>query len=375
VGIEIDSRPSTAAAMTPRASDPHLELPSFIEAVEARARQTVTEAELPAQQRALLMRSFRAPKAGRVLAHQMAPFYFLIRAHGRPADALVEEVGAAFMLVQRGVSMIDKVEDDDLDEHADEGESWAALGHAVALNAGITTLVLGIDALWALEARYPRLAALRQRIRHHLLRMSGGQHRELVARGKLLELDARLAIAADKATEFSLLTELAGVCVDAELLPIYRGIGRELAVLVQIVNDLADLLGPKPSDDLRTGTLNIPVTTLLFDLEPAERERWLARLGQDGDGDVVVRALYDRGLMQVLAERVEAGRESIHRSIAELPCAGPYRGMFLAWVDDLAAALYRPPRAETSADERGAIEALTPGDRAIHDRLLAARAG
>src|SRR5690349_20803080 len=131
--------------MTLQASDLHLELPGFVAAVEGRARLTIAEAELPAQQRALLMRGFRAPKPERVLSHQMAPFYFLVRAHGRPVDSLVEEVGAAFMLVQRGVSMIDKVEDDDLDERADEGESWAALGHAVALNAGITILVLGID--------------------------------------------------------------------------------------------------------------------------------------------------------------------------------------------------------------------------------------
>ena len=300
--------------MTAQGSDLHLELPSFVAAVEARARQIVAEAELPAQQRTLLMRGFRAPKPERVLAHQMAPFYFLVRAHGRPVDALVEEVGAAFMLVQRGVSMIDKVEDDDLDEHADEGESWAALGHAVALNAGITTLVLGIDTLWGLEGQCPGLAALRQRIRHHLLRMSGGQHRELAARGKLLELDARLAIAADKATEFSLLIELAGACVDAEPLSSYRAIGREIAVLIQIVNDLADLLGPT-SDDLRTGTWNIPVTALLFDLEPDECARWLARLEDhaEGEGEAIIRSLYERGLMQTLAEQVEAGRSSIHQ--------------------------------------------------------------
>lgn len=363
--------------MTPHGSDPHLELPSFVAAVEARARQTIAEAELPAQQRALLMRSFRTPKPGRLLAHQMAPFYFLIRAHGRSADALVEEAGAAFMLVQRGVSMIDKVEDDDLDEHADEGESWAALGHAVALNAGITTLVLGIDALWALEGQSPGFAALRERTRHHLLRMSGGQHRELAARRKLLELDARLAIAADKASEFSLLIELAGACVDADDLPTYRAIGRELAVLIQIVNDLADLLGPKPSDDLRTGTWNIPVTALLFDLELEESERWLARLeAGEVQGDEVVRALYERGLMQELAERVEAGRGSIHSMVESLACTGPYREMFLAWVDDLAAALYPPPRTNVaSAGELAAIEALAPVDRQIHDRLVCARTG
>lgn len=353
----------------------HHELPSFVDAVETLARRTIAEAELPAQQRALLMRSFRAPKPGRVLAHQMAPFYFLIRAHGRPADTLAEEVGAAFMLVQRGVSMIDKVEDDDLDEHADEGESWAELGHAVTLNAGITTMVIGIDALWAVEGRCPGLAALRQRTLHHLMRMSGGQHRELAARGKLLELDARLAIAADKATEFAFLIELAGACVDADALWAYRAIGREIAVLVQIVNDLADLLGPT-SDDLRTGTLNIPVTALLFDLEPEERERWLVRLANETQGEAVVRELYARGLMQSLAERVEIGRATIHQIIEALPCTGPYRGMFLAWVDDLAATMYRPPRAMApNADELAAIQALAPADRAIHDRLVYAHTG
>jgi geranylgeranyl pyrophosphate synthase len=362
--------------MTVAATDPHLELPSFVEAVEARARRTIAEAELPAQQRSLLMRSFRAPAPGRVLAHQMAPFYFLIRAHGQPADALAEAAGAAFMLVQRGVSMIDKVEDDDLDEHADDGESWAALGHAVALNAGITTLVLGIDALWALEGQRPGFAELRQRTRHHLLRMSGGQHRELVARRKLLELDARLAIAADKASEFSLLIELAGACVGAEVNPAYRAIGREIAVLVQIVNDLADLLGQEPSDDLRTGTWNIPVTALLFDLAPAERERWLARLEDTNAGEAVVRALYERGLMQALAERVEAGRGSIHERIEALPCAGPYRGMFLAWVDDLAATLYQPPRPEAiGAVELAEIAAMAPIDRAFHHLLVRASTG
>lgn len=362
--------------MSAQTSAPHLELPSFVAAVEVRARRTIAEAELPAQQRSLLMRSFRAPAPGRVLAHQMAPFYCLVRAHGRDADALVEEVGAAFMLVQRGVSMIDKVEDDDLDTQADEGESWAALGHAVALNAGITTLVLGIDALWGLESRCPGLESLRPRTRHHLLRMSGGQHRELVARHKLLELDARLAIAADKASEFALLIELAGACVtvDAEVSPAYRAIGREIAVLVQIVNDLADLLGDKPSDDLRTGTYNIPVTALLFDLEPDERERWLVRLTDADAGEAVVQALYERGLMQTLAERVEDGRRSIHERIETLACSGPYREMFLAWVDDLAATLYRPPRNQPTSAEFDAVAAMAPIDRAIHN-LLCARTG
>jgi len=360
---------------------PHRDLPTFVTAVERRAAQVVRNANLPRAQSEVLENCFGTPGPGEFIPHLMAPFYFLIRAHGTPVDSRCEALGTAFALVQRGVSLIDKVTDEEL------SETWAELGAAVALNSGLTLLVLGIDEVWAAETRNPDVANLRERLMQHLLCASSGQHRELTSRFRVLPTDERIAVSADKASECSLLIELAGICSEAagaspgrSQLARYRAIGREIGILIQVFNDIADLLGPGSSDDLRTGTWNIPLTTLLNALEPAARARWERTLvrGQ-GAGKAVIEALYDQGVMASLARRVEQARVLVHEQSVLLPCGGPYLRLFTSWVDDLTSALL-PCRAGEPAGvltPQDALElsGLSDGDETIYRALCACRVG
>lgn len=315
------------------------QIPRFVSAVEACARDHALEApELPADQRERLADLFGPPRPDRLVGHQMVLFWCLVAAHGRSCGLLEREVGAAFMLIQRGVSLIDKVQDGDR-EHL---RRWAELGPGAALNAGITAMVLGMDRLWALEHRLPHglSAGLRSTLSTHLLRMSAGQHRELLARPDRLPLHDRIEIAGQKATEFALLTELAGLCLGAVQLEGYRAIGHEFALMVQIANDLADLRRPGSSDDLRTGTWNIPLTLLLEALPPESARVLERRLRQPNtSGKSALGLLRQLGLLPLLHERVGLSCTRIEHELAAMPCSGPYLELLKAWFRDMLGAI------------------------------------
>ena len=99
---------------------------------------------------------------------------------------------------------------------------------------------------------------LRPSLKEHLIRMARGQHRELRSRFNLRSVEAVLAGARDKSAEFSLLMDYAGRCAahgQDDDRPFEaatpRAVGEDIALVVQIANDLADLFGDAPSDDLQ----------------------------------------------------------------------------------------------------------------------------
>lgn len=348
---------------------------TFVDAVELSARHVIERAELDSFQTGLLTARFRPWSAGleTPLLHQMSPFYFLVRAKGHLPGPAAVKLGAGFLLIQRFASAIDQVEDDDL-----AGE-WAEIGHVASINAGLTMFVLGLEQLWACDhEQFDGKSELRASLSRNLVRMSRGQSRELRSRGVLLSVADRVQIAIDKSAEFSLLTEFAAICGRNEDIDMFRErrIGDALALMVQVMNDLADLLGDGESDDIRTGTWNIPLTILLHRLEPESQAYWLGRLrsGDAAKGPELAAELFDSGTMAELANLVETHRICVHDAVASAAASGPYSAMFLAWVDDLAATFYHPPVLANSANiETVDTSTLALPDTAIFERLRLAR--
>src|SRR5207249_936583 len=116
----------------------------------------------------------------------------------------------------------------------------------------------------------------------------------------------------------------------------YRVIGDALAQIQQITDDVAELFDPSESQDLRTGTWNVPLTVFLNMMPQEDRAQWTAHLRETAKYDVG-RLLYDTKALHRVAATIEAARICIHQTFAELPCGGPYLAMLLAWLDDLVA--------------------------------------
>lgn len=112
-------------------NSPHSELSAFVIAVVHRAVQVVKNADFQRHQSEVLEDCFGAVQPSEFVPRLMTPFYFLLRAHGTPLDHTCVTLGSAFVLIQRGVSLIDKVTDEEL------SDAWAELGPAVALNSGL----------------------------------------------------------------------------------------------------------------------------------------------------------------------------------------------------------------------------------------------
>ena len=355
----------------------HTHLKSYVEAVMAVVDQTIRQAGLhPEQERLLLARSgTHRPEATKVLAHPLAPFYLAVRAHGALVGRDAEALGAGFLLFNRALTLTDAVQDDELagpyEEHGSE----------VAINCGLTLFFLALDTLWAAERAGP-LAAwdLRSSLRINALRLSRGQHRDLSGRGYLRTPAEVLDIAVEKSAICTLLMEFAAIYAASVAperfhvdLALYRTIGDALAQIQQITDDLTDLFGPSDSQDLRTGTWNVPLTILLHTMPEAARAQRAASL-RTAHKDEVCRLLYDTQALHQVAAVTEAARIRIHQTFSQLPCGGPYLAMLLAWLDDLVAILYPPRVLNPSRDISMADSAtLHPADAALFEQLRAAR--
>jgi geranylgeranyl pyrophosphate synthase len=309
----------------------------------------------------------------KILAHTLAPFYFAVRAHGIPVGVDAEAIGAGLLLFNHALCLIDDVQDDELTE------PYTAMGGAIAINCGLTLFFLALDTLWAAERKGLTAGAwdLRSPLRHTTLRLSRGQHRDLTGRGQLKAPATALAIAAEKAAQGILLMEYVATYAAASArrrvdLEPYRVIGDAFAQMQQIVNDVADLFGTSDSQDLYTGTWNVPLTMLLATLPEAARTPWAARL-RAADRHEVCRLLYDTKAMAHVAAVTETARRRIHQTFARLPCGGPYLAMLLAWLDDLAALLYKPRVLPFSVDIETMDSAdLHPADAVLFEQLRAA---
>ncbi|HET6582393.1 MAG TPA: hypothetical protein VFG69_03075, partial [Nannocystaceae bacterium] len=127
-------------------TDIHESLPSYLEAVEERVRILVGTSALHPRQRALLARIVYDDGWRTLpLRHALAPFYFLVRAHGSSIGTAALHLGAGLLLAQRCMCLIDDVQDDELAGAA------ADAGSVLAINGGLTLFLLGVDELLAAD--------------------------------------------------------------------------------------------------------------------------------------------------------------------------------------------------------------------------------
>jgi geranylgeranyl pyrophosphate synthase len=287
-----------------------------------------------------------------------------------------EAIGAGFLMFHHALCLIDDVQDDEL------AGPYAELGGEVAINCGLTLFFLALDTLWAAEWEGPVPIGwwnLRSALRLNALRLSCGQYRDLTSRGQLNTPAVALDIAVEKSAICTLLMEYAAICaaaaapsrLRADLEP-YRVIGDALAKIQQIVDDVTDLFGESDSQDLRTGTWNVPLTILLDTVPEEARAQWATRL-READKKEVCRLFYDTGAMERVAAVTEAARVRIHQTFAELPCGGPYLAMLLAWLDDLVAIFYKPRALNLCVDiDAVASSDLHSADATLFNQLRAA---
>ena len=355
----------------------HTHLVSYLEAVDACIDRTLRQTGLPPEQVALLLprHRVRPSEAARALSHPLVPFYFAVRAHGVPVGHDAEAIGVGFLLFHHALCLIDDVQDNELTE------SYADMGGAVAINSGLTLFFLALDTLWAAERAGPLAGAwdLRSSLRFNALRLSRGQHRDLTGRSQLRTPAMALEIAAEKSAICALLMEYAAMYAAAASptrlgggLEPYRLIGDALAQIQQITDDAVELFDLAESQDLRTGTWNVPLTVFLNMMPQEDRAQWAARL-RETDKQEVGRLLYDAKALHQVAAAIETARVCIHQTFAELPCGGPYLAMLLAWLDDLVAIMYSPRVLHlcvdvTTVDNTG----LHPADATLFERLRAA---
>lgn len=342
---------------------------TFVVEVQDRARRTVCEARLePEQERFLLAEiDMLASRRERPLSHPLAPSYLLARALDPDGHRRLVVPAVYFVLLQRFASVVDKVEDDDLDQSDD-------LGEAASLNAALVLFVLAMGEL--AEHAGPREFEL---FRHHLLRMARGQHQELVSRFRMRPMLDVCRTAIEKSAEFSLSTELVATVVrpsDTRLAEDARELGKDLALMVQIANDVSDVFRSEVSKDLETGTWNILVSRLLEVTSDSERRSWLSKLREQGPATLVElrEAIERRGVLRDAARLMSVARGRIVQRVASWHVDPTYAAFFVAWVDDLAARLYwaKPPPKHVDIIERSA-DGLPSGDRCLYESLREAR--
>ena len=355
----------------------HTHLMSYLAAVDSFVDRTIQQARLHPEQVELLLPRKRTRQSGatRVLTHPLVPFYAAVRAHGVSVGVDAEAIGAGFLLFHRALGLIDHIQDDELTG------SYADMGGAVAINSGLTLFFLALDTLWAAERERSTAGTwnLRSSLRFNALQLSRGQHRDLTGRGQLRTPAMALEIAAEKSAIWALLMEYVAIYAAAStptrpgvVLEPYRVIGDALGKIQQITDDVVDLFDLSESQDLRTGTWNVPLTIFLDTIPQDKRAQWAARLRETDQNDVC-RLLYDTKAMHQVAATIEAARICIHQTFAELPCGGPYLAMLLAWLDDLVAIMYIPRVLHLCVDIDTVDNTdLHPADATLFEQLRAA---
>lgn len=351
----------------------HSSLSSYVGAVDAFIVRTIESAGFEPDQRALVRAGLaakgvgapQAPPRKPLWSHSLAPLYLTIRAHGAAVGADAEPLGAGLMLFYYAVDLFDSVQDDELTG------PFAEAGAALAINAAITLLVLALDTLHAFARTRPpalqaRAAAM---LREHALRSSRGQHRDLVSRGQPVTAAAVRATSIEKSALCALRMELAGLYAGVDD-PRYRVIGDAIAELRQLVNDVADLFDGDRSEDLRQGTMSMPLAMFVEQAGEEARAALAKARQQQLDEGEIQRRLFGSGVLRHVAAQTEAVRRRMHEAFAGLPCQGPYLALMLAAFDELPSIYYRPPPLTLAVDiDAVDASAMSEPDRALLEAL------
>lgn len=189
--------------------------PQFHDAVWQRVRQVAAQAPIGGGQHALLSATFdyvhRALR-GNPRSNPLYFFYLAVRLQAFEFDARAEWLGASCLLYISALDLLDDVQDADL-----AGKPHEAAGPAVALNSGLTLLILALVALegaMAKEADTARQLVYLRLFTRLALTASHGQHVDLTGGARTVE--AVLANHAKKGSAMNLAIELAALYTGAE---------------------------------------------------------------------------------------------------------------------------------------------------------------
>lgn len=284
-------------------------------------------------------------------AQPLTLMYLLLRAWGKQADERAEHVAAAALLYFCAGDLIDDIQDSDL-----SGKPHEHVGMPIAVNNGLTLVVLLLDSLrhgMALEPDRARSERYLEAFLRNGLHSLGCQHEDIegvptnTPPSRVLELQMGKAISISTLMEFGAL--LAGC--DESLQQRYSRAGRHLAGMVQIVDDLRDIFGKDESPDLRDGKMTYPLACFLDSASTEQRETLeRLRLGLPETMPEIRELFYDSGAVERCADTLDELRRGFHEEIAATGNHGAQHRLLLSIADALAETVYSPePLPETDA--------------------------
>ncbi len=328
-------------------------LGDYSDRVVARCRDAARDLPGPTEQQALLSASL-----DRMAAHVGAspgsnPLVLLggvAAAWGRALDAQAEEVGAFVLFYVAALDLFDDVQDGDL-----EGGPYEDAGEAIAINTALTLLQLGERSLLRAMEEEPTVArALAwQELYNRTLGVAvAAQHRDLRGSRAIRSPAEVIENHGGKTSSIAMTLECGAMLSPEgrERLALYGTIGRDLAILAQIVDDLRDVLAKEHSSDLRAGTMTYPVACYLERAGVEDAARFEALLREPDASLPALRSLlYEGGAVEACAEEIERRRVRIHEALASTGNPHGAHRMLLETVDALADAIYVPEAVDASA--------------------------
>jgi geranylgeranyl pyrophosphate synthase len=289
--------------------------------------------------------------------------YWVMRAWQAAADERAEWLGAFCTLCMCSIDLFDDVQDEDL-----AGKPHQCVGPAFAVNDALALMFLALEALRrALELENDverRMAYLAAFNRVAILGVRS-QHRDLLGPQGATTTSEVVERDAGKTGVVTLFLEcgalLAGCTRD--VIGRYRAVGGRVASLAQIVDDLRDIFAKPISPDLASRKLTYPIAWL-FERGPEQaRAKYCALLPRLPESlPEICDVLYDAGVVEACAERIEELRQGIH---SELRDTGNHHGahhVLCRIANDLAGAVYEPSLGDdeglpaTCGDFRGALD-------------------
>jgi geranylgeranyl pyrophosphate synthase len=245
---------------------------------------------------------------------------------GEPGPA---PLTGACLCVFLGADLFDNVVDDELPEE------WLEAGPVAATLTAVTFLALVWKALGRLGehgAPAERIGALVELFADRLLQLSSGEHADLAGPASPTAEQALAIAEAKSGIQFALYTRAGALLAGAtpEQADAYAEYGAALGTGSQLMSDLADVCQGPPSDDLRNGSLTLPVIHALGAAHGDALEHLLpaARTSEDAQAEVRA-ALIGAGSPAYVGEMAGEQRRralaALERSGARDPAAAELR--------------------------------------------------
>ncbi len=325
----------------------------FLEKVDARIDSAVADPSFHPAQRELLQQSatlYRSLARANPLGEPIALLYLVASAWGRELDEQAERVAAFCALYILAADLLDDVQDDDL-----SGKPHQDVGIPIAANSAVTLLFLALRELHEslqLEPDAARRSEYLELFNRVSIQAVAGQHRDLMGIQGAATPEQVLRMQQAKTSSVSLLTECGALLArtDPRSAEHYRALGEQMALLVQVRDDLRDIFGKTISPDLNATKMTYPVACYLQSASPSEVtefERLVAglpeTLGQ------IRELLYASGAVASSALELERCRQSIHHGVATLGNDSPAHRTLLDMADAIAETVYTPPPLEVSS--------------------------